>query len=268
MGELKDKSLLDLEAQDWAEMDLRHRLWNYIRLVEYIYQLENKSTFKYEITDPQSISKIIEILEAGKEGILLCGEIGSGKTFLMKMIQRVMTPAERYRIINTIDLVTDFKANGEEALGKYVDKKIFFDDLGFEQKGVHFGDRVDCIDYIVYKRFIEFTENGVITFFATNLSKDQVKERYDERIFDRIMGMCVPIVLKGQSKRIHRYSDITLPQIFPIMYGKPKPNPPTFTIGPEETKPLGQQVKESMDILIGVPNHETKTTVKIGGLIK
>jgi DNA replication protein DnaC len=266
--ELKEKSLLDLEAKDWAEMDLRYRLWNYIRLVEYLYQIENKKPFKYEINDPSAISKIIDLLEKGKEGILLCGEIGSGKTFLMKMIQKVMTPNERYRIINTIDLVTDFKTNGEDALGKYVDKKIFFDDLGFEQKGVHFGDKVDCIDYIANKRFIEFTDNGVLTFFATNLKKEQIKERYDSRIYDRILGMCVPVVLKGQSKRSYRYSDITLPQIFPIMYGQPKPNPPQFTIGPVESKPLGQQVKESMDILIGVPDHENQNTVKIGGIIK
>lgn len=239
-----ERSITELEPKDWAEMKLGTRLWNYIKLVEYVDQLQHKRNFVYDIVDPVALRHIVDILEKGEVGILILGEVGSGKTFLMQMLQKVMLPLDRFRTFNTVDVITDFKSNGEETLLKYVGSKVFFDDLGFEMKGTHFGDKVDCMDYLTYKRYEDFSRSGTLSFFATNLDGDQMKNRYDKRTIDRIQGMCHTIVLKGSSKRKTRYAGIIMPHIFPIMYGMPKPNPPKFTIGPTENTSLGRGLKQ------------------------
>jgi energy-coupling factor transporter ATP-binding protein EcfA2 len=273
----QNKNLLDLTPDDWASMGLKTRLWNYIKLVEYIYYLEYKSVFKYEINDPTALNEIIQVIEEGRKGFILLGEVGCGKTFLVKMLQKITLPAKRFRIVNTVDVVTNFKADGEDSLSKYFGHKMFFDDLGFEQKGVHFGDKVDVIDYLSYKRYEEFSttneqEEGKIfkptlTYFASNLSLSQIEERYDTRTIDRMKGMCKVIKLNGSSKRLSDVSGIILPQIFPIRYGMPKPNPPEFTMGPTKNGTLGSEVHKRMDEVFGVPDHENQRTVKIDKVI-
>lgn len=222
----QSKSVTELEPNDWAEMPLDIRLMNYIQLVEYNYQLQHKNIFKYEITDKSAVRAIVDIISEGKYGLLIAGERGSGKTLLMRMLQKCLEPAKRFRMINTIDVVGDFKADGEESLHKYLGKNILFDDLGFEQKGVHFGDKVDCIDFLTYKRYEEFTffdperhTSPVLTFFSTNLTPAQIEERYDQRTIDRMMGMCKLVDFQGESHRLKMYHSIQLPNIFPIHYG-------------------------------------------------
>lgn len=221
-----DKNLTDLTPQEWDLMPLRTRLWNYIKLVEYLYYQANKSVFKYEIFDKQAIGEIVAQVDAGVAGQLVIGERGCGKSFLYKLIQKVLPPSKRFVIINTIDVVTDFKTNGEGALSKYLGRNIVFDDLGFEKPGVHFGDKVDVIDYLVYKRFIEFESSGTLTSFISNLSLSQIEDRYNERTIDRMKGMCKKIIVSGGTQRLKMYNSFVLPDIYPIGYGKIKANGP------------------------------------------
>lgn len=268
---VEEESILDLTPEKWAAMPLKFRLINYIRLVEYIYLVENKSAFKFEINDKKAVAEIVETIEQRKEGLIISGQVGCGKTFLMKLIQKVLLPGARFRFTNTVDVVSDFKLDGEESLSKYIGRDMLFDDLGFEEKGAHYANKVDCVDYLTYKRYEEFTivakdREPILTYFVTNLDFDQLKARYNERTIDRMRGMCKVVALSGDSFRQKRYSNIQLPDIFPINYGKTY-NLPEFTMGPVKTGTLGADVKKRMDEIFGELDHENHRTIKIDKII-
>jgi DNA replication protein DnaC len=75
---------------------------------------------------------------------------------------------------------------------------IYIDDIGCEEKIKDYGNTIDVVsDFIqLYHQF----GKGVL-FATTNLSSAKLNERYDSRVVDRLLDMCVVYAMKGESKR-------------------------------------------------------------------
>jgi len=150
------------------------------------------------------------------KGICLTGNKGTGKTHLMNFFSKnpkasyslptCRDIAEKYRTewkyegIGTIEYYAGlFKASQPQPFNhEYLG--FCYGDLGTEDDKNSYGNKMNVMDEVFFNRY----ERGVpfhMTHFTTNLSGDEIKERYGVRFYDRLKETCNWIVLDGESFR-------------------------------------------------------------------
>lgn len=132
------------------------------------------------------------------KGLFLFGNIGCGKTLMMKMFSKNLKA--NYKVINCRHIASDFAMSGDESLSKYVEiqpanfynKKpsllgVCFDDIGTEPDKKYFGMDVNVILEVMLRRY----DRGDFfrTHATTNLTPDEIKTRYGERLISRFREM-------------------------------------------------------------------------------
>lgn len=148
--------------------------------------------------------------ETSKFGLLLCGLCGNGKTTFVKAIQQVIN-------------VAAIPVNPEFATEKYgmqihdarklamlcrIDNKRFqqicnlrmlaIDDLGTEPfEVVDFGNSMNPMSDLILERY----DKRLFTIVTTNLTPEQLREKYGDRVADRIKEMMEKVVFKNASFR-------------------------------------------------------------------
>lgn len=164
--------------------------------VKYACASLNDSTFVIN----KQIQDVINTIETNKRGALILGNVGSGKTFVMDILLRVIhnQDTKKFSKVNAIDLITDFNMYGHDVFKKYDRKNVFFDDLGAETKGKYYGENMEAFEKLIQIRYNDYRDFGVVTHFTTNLNKKQMLERYGERIISRLKEMCEIIILDGK----------------------------------------------------------------------
>jgi DNA replication protein DnaC len=151
-----------------------------------------------------------------KKGICLTGPSGVGKTHLMNFFCK--NPKASYLLATCRDVAEKFRNKWEyEGITtlEYYSSTPFaahpqpynqpmmgfcFGDLGTEEDKNDYGNKMNVIDEIFFKRY----ESGVpihMTHFTTNLNAAEIKERYGVRFYDRLKETCNWIVLNGESFR-------------------------------------------------------------------
>lgn len=164
-------------------------------------------------TDKHNIAvykKAKEIVETGEKNLLITGNTGSGKTYLITACANLATELNRSALFYTAyDLNSVFL---EAHLSDYQTKQtilnlltdvdvLVIDDLGTEinYKNV----TAEYLFAIINERMSTKTKQ---TFVSTNLSLSDIRERYDERIFSRLVDQSRTIVaqLEGSDKRIKK----------------------------------------------------------------
>lgn len=142
-----------------------------------------------------------------KKGILLLGNVGSGKTILMDIFKRAvsdnrspfMKKSQAFTTVFAKDLPYLIESEGLGAMKKYTDqyKKedgearnniINIEDIGAEKKEKHlnYGSQYDLIDTLIDVRNRHLTFSGIITHGTTNHNAKQLSELYDERFVSRL----------------------------------------------------------------------------------
>lgn len=148
------------------------------------------------------INACIEVLKKGETGLAILGNPGSGKTLFFEMCQRItnVTDPNAFIKISVLDVVLQFnnKDVGHLVFQKWKDRNVLFDDLGTEDKGVHFGDKVEVFEKLIQFRYDLFRLHGIKTHFTSNLSYNQLKDKYGLRCMSRLNEMC-EVVLLGAS---------------------------------------------------------------------
>lgn len=138
------------------------------------------------------VSAYMQQQQNGK-GILLSGPAGVGKTMLMTLLCGRGAVQHAERDINDWGLV------GIEDWYDWRDgRQVVIDDLGCEITTNYYGTRTDLLKMVIEHRYA--AQRGV-THITTNLTSDGIRERYGERILDRIVEMCVVIKMTGRSYR-------------------------------------------------------------------
>lgn len=146
-----------------------------------------------------------EAMEPGpRKGLLLIGNVGSGKTMLMRSASDALTRVRGYGfgVKNCGELVRMFNAGGFDGdLSRWMKaKELCMDDLGTEGDGMHFGVRSNVIVEIMEHRY-QLQQRGLVdrTHFTSNLGLPAIKERYGERFVSRLSHVTNAIGL-GASK--------------------------------------------------------------------
>lgn len=150
-----------------------------------------------------------------KKGLMIRGNVGVGKTMLMRSILDFFFSTYNIRpfvIKSCTSLNVDFMKNGSETIEKntwksfsYSQKKpvsVCFDDLGVEMlNSSHYSNKINLMQMVLLGRYELFIENGMKTFITTNLIGDDIEERYGYRVRSRLREMCNDIPYKGEDRR-------------------------------------------------------------------
>lgn len=233
----KEKKLRDKINLEYAEKIRNGITWeipNARELFENLRRTKSKTGAWYKVTEFNSdVIAILCMYFSGKEGdknilaekyphiklnkgICLTGPQGVGKTHLMNYFAR--NPYQSYLLTTCRDVAekyrNDWEYEGVKTLEYYSSKPaathpqpykqehlgICFGDLGTEEDKNNYGNKINVIDEIFFKRY----ESGIplhMTHFTTNLSGEEIKKRYGIRFFDRLVESCNWIVLEGDSFR-------------------------------------------------------------------
>lgn len=148
------------------------------------------------------------------KGLIVIGNVGSGKSNLLRIFHEMKIPSNYFRIAYGDVITDDYKRLGPPSMYKYFDAELkyniygtkesmfLFDDLGYEKKVKDYGNDVNCMMDIIMKRDRLFQDYGTRSLFTTNLSLKEIEQYYDNRTLSRIIGMCNVIYLgnKADSK--------------------------------------------------------------------
>lgn len=136
-------------------------------------------------------SKVAEwMTDNNGRGLLLMGNVGRGKTEIGRNIMPAVINYYNRRIVNCYDAV-DLSARKSE----FLDNRwpLCIDDLGTEK---------DAKSRDVFERLADQMEKrGRFLIVTTNLSAEDIRRIYGDRVFDRLKGNTTCIVFKGDSMR-------------------------------------------------------------------
>ena len=145
---------------------------------------------------------IASLQDKSKWGIIMMGNVGAGKTTLMKLLneyffQRVYHNNKAYPVIfHTAKEIAKRAINGNE-YNEYC-YVLAIDDLGEEAKEVmSYGNVITPITDIIESRY----DSRKMTFFTTNLDVNGIKEKYGARVADRLKQMCSIVPFTNPSYR-------------------------------------------------------------------
>jgi len=149
-----------------------------------------------------------------------CG-VGIGKTHLLSAIVlnaflelpernplNFLTPSSKFPLLtNTSDLLFElrssygnFQESEQDIMNKIINSPILcLDDVG-SAKPTDWN--VEILYRIINKRY----NSKMRTYIASNFSRLEIAERFDERIASRIAGMCKTIKLTGKDRRLSENS--------------------------------------------------------------
>lgn len=138
-----------------------------------------------------------KMLEDGK-GLLMFGTVGNGKTFAAACIANALIdkgyPCMMTRFSDIAKGIFDGKFTCHD-LNKY--PLLVLDDLAAERK-------TEYMQEIVFDVIDSRYRAGLPLIVTSNLSSDAIKNPADiayQRIFSRLLEMCVPIEVKGEDRR-------------------------------------------------------------------
>lgn len=139
--------------------------------------------------------------EDGK-GLLLFGTVGNGKTFASACIANALIDkgipcmlTSFLRIANTVQGMFEGKQEYLDSFNRF--PLLILDDLATERKTEYMQD-------IVFNVIDSRYRSGLPLIITTNLTAEQIKNPAGityQRIFSRLLEMCVPIEVKGEDRR-------------------------------------------------------------------
>lgn len=143
-----------------------------------------------------------------KFGMLLCGGCGNGKSTMLKAFQQLLNNLRIPKSFNDSTYgiqIVDAKyiaylcKNNYEAYRKLISVDMLgIDDLGTEPSEVmDYGNVYTPVIDLLTKRY----EEQLFTVITTNLTPQQIREHYDDRIADRLNEMVEKIVFKNGTYR-------------------------------------------------------------------
>lgn len=149
------------------------------------------------------------------KGILLCGPIGTGKSTLMKGLQKYESLVNRYAFafgrkdlgfafVSAAEISLRYAEQGIDGIIRYTQREcatgLCIDELGREPSDAkHFGTGLNVIQTVLQLRY-EF-RHEYCTYATTNLELDDIPSRYGIYIADRCKEMFNIVHVGGETRR-------------------------------------------------------------------
>lgn len=145
------------------------------------------------------------------KGIALMGNIGNGKTTIMKAFSK--NPIQKYNVVPARTIVDQYDIEGKAAVLRFSSpqaNKFFkdetigfcFDDVGLEEKGKYYGKPANVMEEVFLNLY---DKKGSINFnishLTTNDTQREMQDKMDARVIDRMKDMYNFIALNETSKR-------------------------------------------------------------------
>lgn len=155
--------------------------------------------------------------EKSTKGILLIGQVGVGKSVMMKIMQKLFKDSVRgFKWLvcgDLVDLLEHYTPSEvKQMYGRDLKMDLYIDDIGVGNSIFNkYGNTTNIISEILSERYEIFVSEKIKTHISSNkataLDKNKfpdiitLEDMYGPRIIDRLKEMCEIIVWKGESLR-------------------------------------------------------------------
>lgn len=147
--------------------------------------------------------------KSGKFGIFLYGNYGTGKSTMVRALARCMkyldgsgedyTQGHRIKIYDARDIAQMAKQDYKAFKNVCVEDMIAIEDMGKEPREVlSYGNSYSPIQELIERRY----DRQLFTIITTNMTTDDVKKFYKERVYDRMCEMFDMIGFNEKSFRL------------------------------------------------------------------
>jgi len=134
-----------------------------------------------------------------KRGNLIFGNVGAGKTTALKVFEN--NPMQPFKTVGCLDVVSEYDQIGQKVIDKFSANTYneyksqhfghqqfgwAFDDLGTEENGNFFQKQKNVFQDIMLRRYASPATRGPFTHITTNISDDDILNKYGLRVHDRI----------------------------------------------------------------------------------
>ena len=126
-------------------------------------------------------------------GLLCHGNCGRGKSLIFWKIIPLLLNHYCHKIVSCYD-AQQMNADIDAVKAKHI---IYIDDVGTENMSVKFGEKRLAFCEIVD----EAEKRGKLLMLTTNLSLDEISQKYGERTMDRLVAITTRVKFKGESLR-------------------------------------------------------------------
>lgn len=203
-----DRERFEKQKQREKEQEIeRLKRSCFISMSQWAYTFDNYEGEKDKsYTIAKNYVKEYEQMKKENIGLLFCGTVGSGKTYLACCIANALIEEYmiRVKIRNFAQIINDLQKSGFDLdKNEYIESLtnvsvLILDDLGIERDTSYAKEQVYNI---VNSRYLKQKP----TIFTTNLPYEKIQNSDDgveyERIYSRIIEMCIPIKVMGEDFR-------------------------------------------------------------------
>ncbi|WP_297636792.1 ATP-binding protein [uncultured Clostridium sp.] len=208
---LEKDSKYELEIMDKKlEAERRVNRIKRFRDVSIVDSKFNKSFFKYAEENKainmckKYTDKFIE--KTPKVGMYLYGPVGTGKTFAACCMANELMESNKATLVMNLGLyLTKLKREWAEAENDVLNHAkecdmLIIDDFGVEKVTEFVLEKLFALIDTRYR-----SQKAII--ITSNLSLEETRTKFGDRIADRIVDMCFPIEVKGESMRGKKTTD-------------------------------------------------------------
>ena len=147
------------------------------------------------------------LVSPGTPGLIIFGTVGNGKTTMLNAIRNmvnILSEGDSRKCITFIDAssLARLAKNDEYQMWDYIKRPmIALDDVGVEQDSVKtYGNIVNPVVELISHRY----KHRLFTIISTNLRPSEIRQRYGDRIADRMNEMMTRIIIKNETYRTQR----------------------------------------------------------------
>lgn len=203
-----DRETFEKQKQREKEQEIeRLKRSCFISMSQWAYTFDNYKGEKDKIyIIAKNYVKEYEQMKKENIGLLFCGTVGSGKTYLACCIANALIEEYmiRVKIRNFAQIINDLQKSGFDLdKNEYIESLtnvsvLILVDLGIERDTSYAKEQVYNI---VNSRYLKKKP----TIFTTNLPYEKIQNSDDgveyERIYSRIIEMCIPVKVMGEDFR-------------------------------------------------------------------
>lgn len=170
-------------------------------MMEWTFEKDDCSNEKISKVARNYVSNFQSMLKTGK-GLLFYGDVGTGKTYISACIANALIEEGHPclvtnfpRLINKLSGMFEGKQEFIDSLNQF--ELIVIDDLASERDSDFVAG---FVNEIIDSRY----RSGKPIIITTNLTSEELKNPADvrkERIFSRLLEMCIPVEVTGKDRR-------------------------------------------------------------------